>query len=161
MALHECAERHFRLPHHLGVVFLDRDHGQTAVRIHGDKVGDRWTQRKAFDAAVEFLRQQQRRVQRRRHRGAVFGRNENSLHARAPHVAAEPTDFSSPGPCCRALTVILPCRWELDKLPKWPDHGYRRPLSAWKSASTMASGVDSTFTDPVKGRSMAMTGARK
>ena len=84
MLLHEGAEQVLGLPHHVRVVFLDRDHGQSGVGVHGHHVGDRRAQRKALDAAAELLRQQERRVQGRRHRGVVLGGNENGFHARVP-----------------------------------------------------------------------------
>ena len=79
VALHERAEQVGGLPHHLRIVFLDGDHGQAGVGIHGHHVGDGRTQRKALDAAGELLCQQQRRIQGRLHRGIVLGGNENGL----------------------------------------------------------------------------------
>ena len=83
--LHEGAEQLLGLPHHVGVVLLHRHHGHAGVRIHGHHLGDRRPQRKALDAAGEFLRQQQRALQRLFHRTCLLGGNENRFHRSAPH----------------------------------------------------------------------------
>ena len=73
------------LAHHFGVVLLDRHHGEAAVGIHGDEIGDRRPQRKALDAGAEFLRQQQRGIQRRRHREPCSV-GTRMVFMRAPHM---------------------------------------------------------------------------
>jgi hypothetical protein len=115
MLRHEGAEQIFRLAHHLGVVFLDRHHGEPAVGIHGDEIGYRRAQRKALDAGAEFLRQQERRIERRRHRRVVFGGYENGLHAHAPHARGKARGPFAP--CCYlSRAIILPRGGMPDKL---------------------------------------------
>jgi hypothetical protein len=63
MPLHERTEQVFSLPRHVGVVLFHRHHGHSGVGIHRYHVSDRRPKWKPLDAAIEFFREQQRRVQ--------------------------------------------------------------------------------------------------
>ena len=60
-------------------------------------LGHRRTQRKAFDAGVEFFREQQRGIKRRHHRRIVLGRYKYGFHTHALH---------DPGRAGRSLILV-------------------------------------------------------